>query len=772
MIHIFTSENNSAGFDADRKSISAYILRLIILSITLILLNVSASSAGTSPLIKSIEVQGGKKISESTIYSKIKSTVGDPFSKNTVRDDIKKIYRIGYFDDVRVDIDSFEGGVKLVFILKEKPTIVSIDFQGNDEFEEEDFKEHITITPGAISNLSLITDNVNKIVKFYQSEGYWLARAVPIIRDISDDAVALTFQIDEGPEVAIDEITIEGNKAISEKKIKKVMETEEKGFFSFITNSGVYKEDQIMVDIYNIKSLYQNNGYISASVSEPSITLGPKKRKLYITIAVSEGEQYRVGKIGIKGNTLFPEEDLYEKIKTAPGKIFDRSLLRKDIDILLDMYMENGYARADINPDVSINKEEKTTDIIFFVAQGSIFRIGRINIEGNTKTRDKVIRREMRLDEGNIFNKKLLKRSFQRINNLNYFDKVEVTPQPRVEESLMDINIDVKEKLTGMISLGGGYSSIDKFMVMGEVTQTNLFGKGLYLKFKADLSARRTNYNLSLRDPWFMDKPISASMSLYNEQVEYTDYDKKATGGSIGFGKELSEYVGGNISYTLENVEITNIEDTASSLIREQEGQKITSSISPSIWRDTRDSYLDPTTGSRYSLALNIAGLGGDNYFYKFLFSSSWYIPAKWDTTIGLRGRIGYASGFAGKILPLYERFYVGGISTLRGLGFGEGGPRTGAGEKKGGNKELIFNAEYIIPIAKEIKLKGVLFIDYGAAFDDGQNINPVHMRYTTGFGIRWMSPFGPFRLEWGFNPAPKSDEDDNKIEFSMGGLF
>ena len=278
MIHIFTSENNSAGFDADRKSISAYILRLIILSITLILLNVSASSAGTSPLIKSIEVQGGKKISENTIYSKIKSTVGDPFSKNTVRDDIKKIYRIGYFDDVRVDIDSFEGGVKLVFILKEKPTIVSIDFQGNDEFEEEDFKEHITITPGAISNLSLITDNVNKIVKFYQSEGYWLARAVPIIRDISDDAVALTFQIDEGPEVAIDEITIEGNKAISEKKIKKVMETEEKGFFSFITNSGVYKEDQIMVDIYNIKSLYQNNGYISASVSEPSITLGPKKR--------------------------------------------------------------------------------------------------------------------------------------------------------------------------------------------------------------------------------------------------------------------------------------------------------------------------------------------------------------------------------------------------------------------------------------------------------------------------------------------------------------
>lgn len=772
MINIFTFENNSTDSRPDKKSIPAYILRLVILLLTLILLNVSAPSAETSPLIKSVEINGSKKISENTIYSKIKSKVGDPFSKYTVQEDIKRIHRIGYFDDVRVDIDSFEGGVKLIFILKEKPTIVSIDYQGNDEFEEEDIKEHVTITPGAISNLSLITDNVKKIVSFYQSEGYWLARAVPVIRKISDDAVALTFQIDEGEEVAVREITIDGNKSLSRKKILKVMETEEKGFFSFFTGSGVYREDQIRVDIQQIKSLYQNNGYIFASVSEPSIILGPKKRKLYITIALSEGEQYRVGKIGIEGNTLFPEEDLYEKLETASGEIFDRSLLRKDIDSLLDMYMEKGYARADINPDVTINKDEKTADIIFSLTQGNIFRIGRIYIEGNTKTRDKVVRREMRLDEGDIFNKKLLTRSFQRINNLNYFDKVDVIPEPRVEENLMDININIKEKLTGMISLGGGYSSIDKFMIMGEVTQTNLFGKGLYLKFKGNLSSRRKNYSISLRDPWFMDKPISAAISLYNEQIEYPDYDKKATGSTIAFGKELSEYVGGRISYNLENVEITDIDENASTLIKEQGGQKITSSISPSIWRDTRDSYLDPTTGSRHSFAQNIAGLGGDNYFYKALFSSSWYIPVKWDTTIGLRGRFGYATGFAGEELPLYERFYVGGISTLRGLGFGEGGPRNAGGEKIGGNKELIFNTEYIVPIAKEIRLKGVVFIDYGAAFDDHQNINLKDMRYTTGFGIRWMSPFGPLRLEWGFNPSPKIYEDDNRIEFSIGGLF
>lgn len=772
MINIFRSENNSPCSCTDRKFINTYIFKLLILSITFFLLNVSAPSAETLPLIKSIDVKGGKKISEVTIHSKIKSKVGDRFSKTVVTEDIKRIHRIGYFEDVRVDIDFFEGGVKLIFILEEKPTIVSIDIQGNDELKEEDIKEYVTITPGAISNLSLITDNVKNIVSFYQSEGYWLARVVPVIKEISDDVVALTFQIDEGPEVAVKEITIEGNRALTKKKIKKVMETEEKGFFSFFTNSGLYREDQIRVDIQSIKSLYQNNGYSFASVSEPSITLGPKKRKLYIKIAISEGEQYRIGKIGIEGNELFPEEDLYEKLKTTPGEIFDRSLLRKDIDALLDMYMDKGYARADIDPDVRINNEEKTADITFAVTQGNIFRIGRIHIEGNTKTRDKVIRREMRLDEGNIFNKNLLKRSFQRINNLNYFENVDVQPEPRVEENLMDINIDVKEKLTGMISLGGGYSSIDKFMLMGEITQTNLFGKGLSLKLKGDFSARRTNYNVSLRDPWFMDKPVSASIGLYKEQVEYTDYDKKATGGSIGFGKELSEYVGGNISYTLEDVEITEIADDASSLIKEQEGQKITSSISPSIWRDTRDNYIDPTTGSRYSLALEIAGLGGDNYFHKSLFSSSWYIPAKWNTTLGLRGRFGYAAGFNDKGLPLYERFYVGGISSVRGLGFGEGGPRNAEGEKNGGNKELLFNAEWIFPITPEIKLKGVLFVDYGAAFDDHKNINMSDMRYTTGFGIRWLSPFGPIRLEWGFNLDPRIDEGDNKIEFTMGGLF
>jgi outer membrane protein insertion porin family len=725
------------------------------------------------PLIKFVEIQGNMKVSNETIHSKLKSKVGDPFSENIVQEDIKKLYSIGYFDDISVDIDSFEGGVKLVFIFKEKPAITSIDFQGNKEFETSDLKEKITISSGAVASLPLITDNVRKIISFYQSEGYWLVSVLPVIREISKDAAALTFQINEGPKVVIKDIVLEGNRAVSGKEIKKAMETKERWLFSFLTGSGFYQKETIHEDTERIKALYLNKGFIYVAVSEPEITLSPDRKKLSIKISISEGDQYKIGALKIKGNTLFSSSELFRKSGIAPGQIFNRSALRMEIDNILDRYMEKGYARSDVNPLIDINAKEKLANITLSVTEGDIFRIGRIEISGNTKTRDKVIRREIRLDEGDIFNKKLLTRSYQRINNLNFFEAVDITPSPRSEEKLIDLNVNVKEKLTGMLSIGGGYSSQDKFMVMGEVTQANLFGKGLYLKFRADLSSRRKNYNISLRDPWFMDKPIYASIGLYNESYNYPDYDKKATGGSIGFGKEISEYVGANITYDLEQVEITKIAHGASSLIKDQEGNKITSSVSPSIWKDTIDNNLDPSSGYRHALYTTFAGIGGDNFFTKEVIDSIWYFPAKWDTTFSVRGRLGFAAGFAGRELPLYERFYVGGINTVRGLGFGEAGPRDEKGQEIGGNIETIFNAEYIFPIVKDIKLKGVTFFDYGSSFDkDVEKFSFSDMRKTAGFGFRWISPLGPMRLEWGLNLDPKEDESKSKLEFSIGGFF
>jgi len=729
--------------------------------------------AESGPSIKSIEIQGNRKVSSEAIYSKLKSKIGDNFSENLVQDDIQKLYSIGYFDDITVDIDSFEGGVKLVYSFREKPTITSIDFQGNKEFEAKDLKEKITLTSGAVANLPLIQDNAQKVITFYQSEGYWLVSVLPVIRETSKDAVALTFQIDEGPKVVIKDIVIEGNNIVPEKDIKKAMESKERWLFSFITGSGLYKKDQIRGDLERIKELYLNRGFLHIAVSEPEIILSRDREELSIKISVSEGDQYKVGSLNIKGNSVFTDAELLQKLKIASGQIFSRSALRTDIDNILDFYMEKGYALCDINPLVDVNELEKIANITLSVTEGDIFRIGMIEISGNAKTRDKVIRREIRLDEGDIFNKKLLKRSFQRINNLNFFENVDIAPYPHPAEKLVDLKVNVKEKMTGMLSVGGGYSSVDKFMVMGEITQANLFGKGLYLKFKADFSAVRTNYNISLRDPWFMDKPVSASIGLYNDTFKYPEYDKEATGGYIGFGKELSEYVEANIRYDLEKVTITEISRNASDIIKDQEGVKVTSSISPSISKNTIDNYLDPTSGYRHALSLTVAGLGGDNYFVKELIDSVGYFPFKWDTTFSLRGRLGFAAGFAGKELPLYERFYIGGINTVRGLSFGEAGPKDENGDEIGGNVEAIFNAEYIFPILPDVKLKGLTFFDYGGSFDkDIKKYSLKDMRPTAGFGFRWLSPFGPIRLEWGLNLDPKEGESKSKLEFSIGGLF
>ncbi|MBI4687109.1 MAG: outer membrane protein assembly factor BamA [Nitrospirae bacterium] len=753
-----------------RKIIQKFKLFLLFKSALLIIF-ASVVFAQNAPVVTSIEIKGSKKIEEETILSKIRSRIEEPLSNETVQKDIKTLMNTGYFDDVRVEMEPFEGGIKLIFVFKEKPTVTSVDFQGNKEIDSDKLKEQITITSGSISNLALINDNIEKIISFYHSEGYWHAKAIPVIRDVSADAVALTFQIEEGPKVVIKEIAIEGNKAVSAKEIKKAMKTKERWLFSFVTGSGLYKKEDIGEDIERIKELYHSKGYIYAVVSEPKVTLSTDKTKLSIKISVSEGDQHKVGDVKITGNIIFASHELQKKIETAKGKVLNRTALRSDIDKMLDLYMDRGYARADINPLIDTDKEKKIANITFSITEGDIFRVGRVEITGNTKTRDKVIRREIRLDEGGIFSRKLLKRSYQRVTNLNFFESVDLTPKLRTEEKLIDLNVNVKEKLTGMLSLGGGYSSTDKFMVMGEISQANLFGKGLYLKLRADLSANKKNYNISLRDPWFMDKPLSASFSLYNDVYQYPDYDKDSSGFAVGFGKELSEYVGASISYSFEQAEISNIADTATSLIKDQAGKKITSSISPTVWKDTRDNYLDPATGSRQALYITLAGLGGDNYFVKEVIDSGWYFPVMWNTTLGVRARFGYATGFAGKEIPLYERFYIGGISTVRGLGFGEGGPRDAQGEMIGGDKELIFNVDYIFPIEKELRLKGVLFFDAGRAFDNHEKMS-LNLRHTAGFGVRWLSPMGPIRLEMGFNLSPKPDEAGSKLEFTFGGLF
>lgn len=744
------------------RAITAFMIALTIAFVSFVY-------AQELPLVNAIEVKGLKRIEEGAIKSRISQKTGEPLSSEKTAEDIKNIYKMGYFDDVKVDIETFEGGIKLIYVVKEKPTIIKVEFQGNKELSDDKLKEKIAISTGSIADITLIQDNASRLQSFYEEEGYWLAKVVPVVNKVTEDEVTLTYQIDEGSKVRIKKINIIGNKAISSGKIKGVMKTSEWAIYSFLTSSGYYRKETMAKDIEAIKDLYFNRGYIKAVVADPEIRLTDDKKGMIIDIQVSEGEQFKVSGIEITGNKAFTEADIRKKITLKTGELFSKETVKKDITAITDLYTQNGFAMANVFPDILPDDQKKEVKVTYKIEEGEIFRIGRIEISGNIKTRDKVIRREMRLDEGDKFNSALLKRSYERINNLNFFESVELVPKPKYEEKLLDIDIKVKERPTGFLSVGGGYSSIDKLIGVVDITQGNLFGKGQYLKLKGELGGKSSFYELSFRDPWFMDKPISFSTDIYKTTREYVDYKRRATGLGFGFGKSLNEYWGASISYNLEKVTIYDVAENASNIIKDQIGTRITSSITPSIVRDSRDNFIDPSRGSRNSLYVTFAGIGGTNAFIKGVADSAWFFPLG-STTISVRGRFGYATGLFGKELPLYERFYVGGIYTIRGLGFGEAGPRDENGSVIGGTKELIFNLEYIFPIFSELRLKGVVFADAGNSYDQDEPIGTL--RYTSGLGIRWISPIGPIRIEWGYNINKKPGEGSSKLEFTFGTFF
>jgi outer membrane protein insertion porin family len=745
-------------------------MRRITLFFLFFFLSTGIVNAQEAPVVNKIEIKGLKRIEEGAIKAKISQKIGEPVSEDKISEDIKSIFSMGYFDDVRVEMEPFEGGVILIYVVKEKPTIIKVDFQGNKEFDDAKLREKISITPGSIADTVLIQDNAAKLEKFYEDEGYWLANVVPVTRKISENEITLTYQIDEGGKIKIRKIIIEGNKHISTSKIKKVMETKEWWLLSFITSSGYYKKDQMENDIEKIKNLYFDNGYIKVIVAEPEIKIEKAKKGMTITIGISEGEQYRISAIDITGNKVYDTETLMKKVTIRPGSVFNKSDLEKDIQAISSLYSDNGYALVSVVPDLIPSDKDATVRVTLNISEGDRYRIGRIEISGNTKTRDKVIRREMRLDEGDIFDGAKLKRSYQRINNLNFFETVDIIPKPQYKEKVVNLEVKVKERATGFLSIGGGYSSVDKFIGTVDLTQGNLFGRGQYLNIKAELGGKGSLYQISFKDPYFLDTPLLFSTGIYKSNHDYIEYTKKAFGVFFDFGKNLSEYWKADLAYNFERAEVTDIAQGASPVITDQAGTKTTSAVTPTLVRDSRDNYLDPSSGSRNEMSFTFAGLGGDNDYIKGKIDSAWYFPIG-RTAIMVRGRFGYEQGIFGKQVPLYERFYVGGIYTVRGLDFGEAGPKDPAtNDPIGGTTELVFNTEYIFPLLAEMKLKGLVFADAGSSYDNFQDFGTL--RYTSGAGIRWMSPMGPIRIEWGYNIQKKEGESSSKFEFAFGSFF
>lgn len=725
--------------------------------------------------IGKITITGNRKTDSGAILRNISARQGDVFDAQVLRNDMKKIFRMGYFDDVRIETNDLESGKEIVFTVSEKALIGSVSISGNKELKEDDVREVVTISPNTIINTKEVKSSEQNIKKLYKEKGYLETEVTASIDHFKEDRVNVRFDIKEGEKVYIREIRIVGSEAYPAKRIKKLLSTTEKGFFSWITESGHLKRDILEQDTARIAAFYNNEGFIEAKVGDPEIT--QEGGWLYITFNISEGERYKVGAIDIQGELIADKAELFQSIQLDKEEYFSRKILREDIMRLTDYYAERGYAFAEVAPTMNRDQFDKRMGVTISIEKGVLVNIGRILVRGNTRTRDKVIRREMKIEEGGIFDASALRKSTQQLQRLEYFEEVNITPELAGSEDLMDIIVNVKEKPTGTFSIGAGYSSVENLMFMAEVSQNNFLGKGQRVAVQANISGKTNRYSLSFTEPHLGDSQLLAGIDIYDWSREYDDYTKESTGFALRFGYPIWEMWKLYFSYGFDNTDLTDVLPTAPIQITESIDIHETSYVKLGFVRDTRDRIYDASTGSQNSINIKYAGgpLGGDSAFTKLEGSSGWYFPLWWDTTLHIEASIGYVFENSTDKLPIYEKFYLGGLNSVRGFESGKISPyvvKDGRIYRTGGEKMWYINEEWIFPIVKDAGLKGVLFFDAGNAFEESDDWDISDLRTSAGLGFRWLSPMGPLRLEWGYNIHPRPDEDSSVWDFSIGGSF
>lgn len=773
-------------------------LRILVTALLALQLIFSAVAYALPEKVVAVAVKGNKRIESAAILQAVRIRPGDELDLEKVDADIRTIFKLGYFRDVKAESDPATGGVTLTYVVVEKPVVREVKIEGAKEIGIEKVREALDIKANSIYSPKDLAKGIKKVKKLYSDEGYYLAEVDGKTEKVSDTELNLLIKLKEGDKVLIQTITFEGNKAFPPKKLKKVMETSEKWWLSWLTGAGTYKEEVLKNDAALIADLYMNNGYVNVKVGEPKVELLPDKKGLTVHIGITEGDQFRLGTLGFKGDLLVGTDELAKKLKEKTGELFSRSNLRTDVFALSDFYADKGYAFANASPQTKVNAEKHIIDITFEMEKGEIVNIDRINITGNSKTRDKVVRREVKLAEGELFNGTAIKKSKQNLMNTGFFEEANITTAKGSATNKVDLNIEVKEKPTGTFSIGAGYSSLDGIIGQGSVQQANFLGLGLKLSAAASFGSKSQTYNLGLTDPYFLDTKWTVGADVYRTERQYLDYTRRATGGDIKAGFPINDTLGTFWIYKYEEKEIFDesqglLENIHVGTIIAPDPHSTTSSITGSLSRNTTDYRMDPSTGSFSTLSVEFAGVGGTNRFLRALAEHTYFYPVGWGTVASIHGSVGYIADL-GKPVPLDEKFYLGGIGTLRGYStrtvspnkanpltttdFLGKGTFTESRVYTGGETEAVVNLEYNVPLIKEAGLKGVLFVDAGNAyptfrqsFSSYLDSPAVLMSY--GAGIRWFSPIGPLRLEYGIPVNPRSfDNHSGRLEFSIGSFF
>jgi outer membrane protein insertion porin family len=689
-------------------------------------------------IVEAITISGNQRIESDAILRQISTKTGAIYKASQVTSDIKKIYKMGFFDDLRVEADKGEKGTIVTFHVKEKPTIRRIRIKGNKRFDDEEVKENLTLSTGAILNIFKVRSNIEQIEAMYKEKNYHQIAVDYKVLPLKNNQGDIEFNINEGPKVYVTDIEFEGNKSFKAKQLKKEIQTSEKGFFFWITSSGDLDRTKLDQDAALLNTFYSNQGYIRVRVADPVIDIG--ETGIRITFKIDEGSRFKVGKVDISGDLIKPKDELLKNLRLGQSTYYNRELLRNDIIALSDIYGVDGYAYADIDPEVKENNDTLMVDVTYAVQKKQEVYFENIFISGNTRTRDKVIRRELKVNEREKFNGAALKRSIRNLYRLDYFEDVKVNTLKGSKDDQMVLKIDVTEKSTGSFNFGAGYSSEENVFLVGSVALRNFLGKGQKLKFASEFGASTTRYDLNFTEPWLFDIPLSGSIFSYKQDKEFESngYERDSIGAGLGVSYPVWDFTRAYISYAYDSSEVTITNDTeADDTIKELEGINVTSSVNLALGYDSRDKVFNPTEGAKHRLSFEYAGLGGDVGYNKYTLDTGVYFPL-------FKGLIGFVHGKAGwverngdgDLLPDYEKFYLGGINSIR--GFGSRGihltnTRTVAGDDGilgtdddttvetdiGGNRMLQFNFEVIIPISKELGLMGVVFYDAGNVYED-----------------------------------------------------
>lgn len=758
-----------------------------------------AAEQSAGLIVKSIEVAGNRKIEKDAILAKVTTKVGETYDNSHIRADVQSLFNLGFFNDIQVSRQVSGKEVSLTYTVLEKPSIAEIIYEGNSEVKSDDIADAAGLKSYQLLNMAKVKESVEKIQKLYEDKGFFLAKVdYEVVELKKDESVNLIFKVKENDKVKVKKITFLGNKHLPDGQLKSRMLTQEGGFFSGLSGSGQYKQEMFERDVQILRFLYWNQGYVQAKVDRPQVTVTPDKKNIYITIRIEEGEQYNIGDVDFAGDILFPKAELAEVIKIDDNGVFAYDVLQKDISELTAKYGDLGYAYANVIPRTRFNDKDRIVDLVFEFDKGSKVYFGKINVVGNSKTRDKVVRRELRVVEGELYNETRRRRSLENIQRLGFFEEVNfktsIDPQ---RTDVMNVDIAVKERNTGQIQLGAGYGTSQGFTLQGSVQQANFLGKGQNLGASLNLSNTGSYYSLSFTEPYFRDTLWSVGTDIYQSaNTARYDYDERHMGGAIRLGHPVGEYLRGFLRYKYDDTKLEAKEDedgypTDTDLFPLATASGVTSSIQATLEYDTRNDRQMPTKGIYTSGSYEYAGLGGDLKFTRMNGMFRFYKNIFWDVV--WRNNLTYAriDSLEGQEVPFSELYLLGGPYSLRGYrSYRVGkmkrsqqiydreitaGTSPAEAEKRamrfyGGTQQAMYQTELQFPLVKDAGIMGAGFFDVGAADDV---LTDQNFYADVGFGIRWYSPIGVLRFEWGF-PLNRDTvyHDATVFEFSIGPSF